>query len=53
MELNTIAKIVEALENPQGHEIFVEQNLRDAAMKPLERMLAFSDDLKNGKIKIA
>ena len=53
MELNTLAKLVEALETPQGHEIFVEENLRDAAMKPLERMLSFSDDIKSGKIKLA
>ncbi len=50
MELNTLAKIVEALEKPQDHEIFVDEELRVASLKPLEKMLNFAQDLKSGKI---
>lgn len=53
MELNTLAKLIEALEKPENHEIFVEENLRLGAMKPLERMLGFAQDLKEHKITIA
>lgn len=52
MSLNSLAKILECLEGtePQKHEITVPEDIRVAALKPLNRMLAFSAALKSGSV---
>ncbi len=50
MGLNTLASLIEALKEPQSHSISVDESIRLAALKPLNRMLSFSADLKSGKI---
>lgn len=50
MELNSVKSLIEALKDPAPHSVHVDENIRVGAIKPLERMLSFSADLKNGKI---
>ena len=52
MELNTIQKLIDCLENPQKHQVLVDDTIRNGALKPLQRMLDFSADLKSGKIRL-
>ena len=50
MGLNTLESLIRALNNPESHGVNVEENIRLGALKPLDRMLSFSADLKSGKI---
>ncbi len=50
MGLNTLESLINALNNIDSHSISVDENVRLGALKPLDRMLAFSADLKAGKI---
>ncbi|MGN0916072.1 MAG: quinolinate synthase [Succinivibrio sp.] len=50
MELNTLEKLIGALDDPLSHVINVDENLRLRSLKPLERMLEFSAALKSGEI---
>lgn len=52
MELNTLHALIDALNNIDEHSLSVDPAIRNEATKPLERMLAFSADLKSGKIKL-
>lgn len=52
MELNTLEKLIAALNDPKSHELSVDEDIRLGALKPLERMLDFSRDLKEGKITL-
>lgn len=42
MGMNSIDGLTQAIESPEGHEIFVDETTRLAALKPLDRMLSFS-----------
>ncbi len=42
MAMNGLQNLLEALENPQGHEVEVDAVMIDRARLPIERMLAFS-----------
>ncbi|MCD8548193.1 MAG: quinolinate synthase NadA [Aeromonadaceae bacterium] len=46
MAMNGLVAITSALEEGQGHEIQVEETLRQKALIPLNRMLAFASDLQ-------
>ncbi|WP_166422396.1 quinolinate synthase NadA [Paraglaciecola sp. 20A4] len=46
MAMNGLQAIYEALTQPTGHEIFVDDELRHKALVPLNRMLDFSAELK-------
>lgn len=46
MAMNGLAAIESALTDTQGHEIFVDDNLREKALVPLNRMLGFAAELK-------
>ena len=48
MELNSVARLIEAIERPQGHAIEVEPRLCELAQRPLQRMLRFAACLKSG-----
>ncbi len=48
MGLNSLAKLIKILKDPKGHEIFVDEDIRVDAIKPLDRMLRFSAALKSG-----
>lgn len=48
MELNTVEKLINAIENPQGFEITVDPDICARAERPLGRMLEFSRYLKTG-----
>ena len=50
MELNSLESLIKALNNPSSHALDVDESVRVKALKPLERMLNFSADLKSGKI---
>ncbi len=54
MSLNSLAKILECLEGDAeqkaAHTITVPEDIRRAALKPLDRMLAFSAALKSGSV---
>lgn len=50
MELNTLERVIAALKDPKPHELSVDENIRIQALRPLEKMLDFSADLKSGKI---
>lgn len=54
MSLNSLAKILECLEGTEEqkkqHAIFVPEEVRVGALKPLNRMLAFSAALKAGQV---
>lgn len=54
MSLNSMAKIIECLEGTAEqkaqHEVHVPENVRVDAMKPLNRMLAFSAAMKAGNV---
>ncbi|MBQ9274381.1 MAG: quinolinate synthase NadA [Succinivibrio sp.] len=52
MELNTLAGLIAALKEPEGHEVFVDEEVRVKALPPLKRMLEFSADLKAGRIVV-
>ena len=39
MELNTLEKLIAALNCPKSHELSVDENIRLGALKPLERTL--------------
>lgn len=52
MELNSLKSLIEALNHPKEHSLSVDENTRVKAMKPLEKMLSFSADLKAGKITL-
>ena len=52
MELNSLKSLIEALNHPKEHSLSVDENTRVKAMKPLEKMLSFSADLKAGKISL-
>ena len=53
MELNTLQSLIDALNKPEEHSLSVDENIRLQALKPLERMLSFSADLKSGKIVLS
>ena len=46
MAMNGLQAIYQSLTDNSGHEIFVEEALRQRALVPLDRMLAFSAELK-------
>ncbi|WP_416308031.1 quinolinate synthase NadA [Neptunicella sp. SCSIO 80796] len=46
MAMNGLQAIEKALTDSQGHEIFVDEDLRQKALIPLDRMLDFSTQLK-------
>lgn len=50
MALNSLESLIDALENSAGHELFVPEDIRVQATKPLERMLNFSKALKEGRL---
>ena len=54
MSLNSLAKILECLEGTEeqkaAHAIYVPEDVRVAALKPLDRMLAFAAALKSGHV---
>lgn len=50
MALNSLAKVIQCLEQHEGHEIFVEESIRTGALKPLQRMLAFAAAKKSGHV---
>lgn len=54
MALNTMAKIIESLESTgeqrAAHEIQVDESIREGALKPLNRMLAFAAAIKSGNV---
>lgn len=50
MELNTLQSLIDALNNIDKHSLSVDPQIAAKATIPLDRMLAFSADLKAGKI---
>lgn len=50
MGMNTLEALIHAIENPQEHEIYVDKSTALLAQKPLDRMLAFSQALKDGNV---
>jgi quinolinate synthase len=48
MAMNELELLADVLEHPQGREIVVDTGLAKRAMQPLERMLAFAQDLQKG-----
>ncbi|MFC3120779.1 quinolinate synthase NadA [Agaribacter flavus] len=46
MAMNGLVALKEALTHPAGREIFVDADLRDKAMIPLNRMLSFAAEMK-------
>jgi quinolinate synthase len=46
--MNELELLADVLEHPQGREIVVDTGLAKRAMQPLERMLAFAQDLQKG-----
>ncbi len=50
MELNTLQSLIDALNNIEEHSLDVDPEIAKQATVPLDRMLAFSADLKSGKI---
>lgn len=54
MSLNSMAKIIECLESTgeqrAAHEVQVPSEVREGALKPLDRMLAFASALKSGSV---
>lgn len=49
MGLNSLEKLIKAIENPLDFSIHVEQNVCNEAVKPLNRMLNFASALKKGE----
>ncbi len=49
MAMNGLKEIEQALLNPSGREVFVDMTLRTGALKSLDRMLNFNDELKQNK----
>ncbi len=54
MGLNSLSKLIECLESEgearKSHEIHVPEDVRVAALKPLDRMLAFAAAIKSGNV---
>lgn len=50
MGMNTLESLIRALNEPESHSVHVDESVRLGALKPLDRMLSFSADLKAGKI---
>lgn len=48
MELNTMQSLIDAILDSTGHEVFVDEDTRVDALRPLEKMLTFSSYLKQG-----
>lgn len=49
MELNTLSSLIDCIENPKDHEIFVDDAIRQKALIPLDRMLKFASYLSSGQ----
>lgn len=49
MAMNGLHEIEQALLNPQGREVFVDMSLRDGALRSLDRMLSFNEELNKNK----
>ena len=50
MAMNELELLAEVLERPQGREIFVDPDLAERAMRPLDRMLSFAQSLNTGVV---
>ena len=50
MAMNELELLAEVLDKPAGREIFVDPALADRAMRPLDRMLSFAQELNTGVI---
>ncbi len=46
MAMNGLQAIEQALINADGHEVFVDETIREKALVPLDRMLSFAAELK-------
>ena len=50
MAMNELELLAEVLERPEGREIFVDPDLAERAMRPLDRMLSFAQSLNTGVV---
>ncbi|MGB0222437.1 MAG: quinolinate synthase NadA [Luminiphilus sp.] len=50
MAMNELELLAEVLEKPAGREVFVDSDLADRAMRPLDRMLSFAQELNTGVV---
>ena len=50
MAMNELELLAEVLERPEGREIFVDSDLAERAMRPLDRMLSFAQSLNTGVV---
>ena len=50
MAMNELELLAEVLDRPQGREIFVDPELAERAMQPLDRMLSFAQSLNTGVV---
>ena len=50
MAMNELELLAEVLDKPAGREIFVDPALADRAMRPLDRMLSFAQEINTGVI---
>ena len=50
MAMNELELLAEVLEQPHGREIFVDPDLAERAMRPLDRMLSFAQSLNTGVV---
>ena len=50
MAMNELELLAEVLDKPAGREIFVDPGLADRAMRPLDRMLSFAQELNTGVV---
>ena len=50
MAMNELELLAEVLERPEGREIFVDPDLAECAMRPLDRMLSFAQSLNTGVV---
>ena len=50
MAMNELELLAEVLDKPAGREIFVDSDLADRAMRPLDRMLSFAQELNTGVV---